>query len=196
MRTSALALTGEESQEAPRNSHGDWTFLRQHEWVPEVPVITQKEPHACCRNSRQTRIFSPQCEMRLFSAAASGQKSHLPSGASKASLTPLRQLKKFHDIPVSTREEHRGSRHNSRRAPVFPPHLEMRVHFLASSRKESRCSHRTSRGDGLNFKLERNSRGNATIPKDPDVPIHSRYTWFPCTDSTVIEHQLKTRWHV
>ena len=31
------------------------------------------------------------------------------------------------------------------------------------------------------------SRGSpeVTIPKDPDVPIHSRYIWFPCTDSTV-----------
>ena len=39
------------------------------------------------------------------------------------SLTPLMQLKKFPDIPVSTREEHRVSRHNSRRAPFCPPHL-------------------------------------------------------------------------
>ena len=38
---------------------------------------------------------------------------------------------------------------------------------------------------GLNLKVEMNSRGRATIPKDPHVPIHSRYTWFPCTDSTV-----------
>ena len=35
------------------------------------------------------------------------------------------------------------------------------------------------------MKLERNSRGRATIPKNPDVPTHSRYTCFPCTDSTV-----------
>ena len=37
-------------------------------------------------------------------------------------LTPLRQLKKFPDIPVCTREEHRGSRHNSGRALVLPLH--------------------------------------------------------------------------
>ena len=43
----------------------------------------------------------------------------------------------------------------------------------------------TSRGGGLNLIIERNSRGHATIPKDPDVPVHSRYTWFPVTDSTV-----------
>ena len=44
MRPEAPALTGEESREAPRNSHGDLTFLRQHEWVPEVPVETREEP--------------------------------------------------------------------------------------------------------------------------------------------------------
>ena len=72
--------------------------------------------------------------MRLFSAAASGQKSHLPSGASKVSWTSLRQLKKFPDVPVSTREEHRGSRHNSRK-PVSPPPPERRVRFPALSGK-------------------------------------------------------------
>ena len=34
--------------------------------------------------------------------------------------------------------------------------------------------------------LERNSRGRASISKDPDVPMHSRYTSLPCTDSTVV----------
>ena len=33
--------------------------------------------------------------------------------------------------------------------------------------------------------VERNSRCRATIRKDPDVPIYSRYTVFPSTDSTV-----------
>ena len=34
MRTSALAVTAEESREAPHNLHGDWTSLRPHERVP------------------------------------------------------------------------------------------------------------------------------------------------------------------
>ena len=37
-------LTGEESREAPCNSHGDWTFLKQHKWVPDVPVVTREKP--------------------------------------------------------------------------------------------------------------------------------------------------------
>ena len=79
MRTSALAVTGEESQEAPGNSHGDWTLLRQHERVPELPVVTREEIYVSCRNLRKTRRFTPQREMRPFSTAASREKSHLPS---------------------------------------------------------------------------------------------------------------------
>ena len=44
MRTATPAVTGEKSQEAPSNSHGDWTFLRPHERVPEVPVVTREKP--------------------------------------------------------------------------------------------------------------------------------------------------------
>ena len=108
--------------------------------------------------------------MRTFSALVYREKSHLPSWASNGSLTPLRQPKKFPDIPVSTRKEHRGSRHNSRRAPVFPSHPERRVHFPASSGKESLNSHRTSRGSGLNLTLE-DSRSRATISNDPNAPM-------------------------
>ena len=79
------------------------------------------------------------------------------------------QLKKFSDILVYTREEHRGSRHNSRRAPFPTPQLEMRVPLPASSGKDSRHSRRISRGGTLNMKVKRNSRGRATIPKDPEM---------------------------
>ena len=48
--------------------------------------------------------------MRPISAEASRGYSHLNSGTSKGSFTPLLQLKKFPDIPVSTREEARESR--------------------------------------------------------------------------------------
>ena len=52
--------------------------------------------------------------MRPISAEPSRGYSHLTSGTSKGSFTPLLQLKKFPDIPVSTREE----------ARVSSPHLE------------------------------------------------------------------------
>ena len=91
-------------------------------------------------------------------------------------LDTLEATQMFTNIPISTSEEHRRSSHNSRRAPFFTPHLEMKVHFPASSGKESQHSSHTSGGGGLNVNLERNSSGCATIPKDPDVPIHSIYT--------------------
>ena len=71
MRTLAPAAAGEESLEAPRDSHGDLTFLRQHERIPEVPVVTPEEHQVSCHSSRKTRKFSPQCEMKLFSTAVS-----------------------------------------------------------------------------------------------------------------------------
>ena len=77
MRTSAPEATAEESREAPRNLPGDWTFLRPHKRLPEVPVITPEEPQVCWRNLTKTRRFSPQSEMRPFSAVASREKSHL-----------------------------------------------------------------------------------------------------------------------
>ena len=48
--------------------------------------------------------------MRPISAEASRDYTHLSSGTTKGSFTPLLQLKKFPDIPVSTREEARESR--------------------------------------------------------------------------------------
>ena len=117
------APNGEVSQEAARNSHADCTFLRPHQRLPDVPIVTREELQVSCRNLKKTRRFSLQHKMRLFSTVASREISHLPFCVSKGSLTPLRQLKKFNDIPLCTREEHQGSRLNSKRAPVFPPHL-------------------------------------------------------------------------
>ena len=103
---------GEESREAPRNSNGAWTFLRQHEQAPEVPVAIQHVPRVSCHNSRKPWRFFPPCEMRPFPLK------HWQS------LTPFMQLRKFSDILVSTREEHRVSHHHSRRSLFPSPHLE------------------------------------------------------------------------
>ena len=99
----------------------------------------------------------------------------------------MKQLKKFPDIHFPMQEEHRGSRHNSRRAPFSPPHLKMKAHFPASSGNESQRSRRTSRGGGLNLKVDRNPSVCATIPNNPEVPVHSRYAKFPCTYLTVTQ---------
>ena len=84
--------------------------------------------------------------MRPISAEASRGYLHLTSGTSKGSITPLLQLKKFPDIPVSTREEARESRPHpeeprfrllareegsfpfvvGKEFPAFPSHLKRR----------------------------------------------------------------------
>ena len=92
------------------------------------------------------------------------------------------QLKKFPDIPVSTREEARESRPHpeeprfrrlvreegsfpcvvGKESPAFPSHLKRRR------------SHR---------KGERNPRVVPHSQSPPDVSVHSRETCFPCTAS-------------
>ena len=112
--------TGEESLHAACNSERDLTSWRQRKWVPEVPGATREEPQVSRRNSRKTRGFSPQCEMRPFSRAVSREEYQVPSCNAKVYLTPFMQLRKSPEIPVPTREENRLSRYNSRR-PTFSP---------------------------------------------------------------------------
>ena len=104
--------------------------------------------------------------MRPISAEASPGKSHLTSGTSKGSFTPLLQLKKFPDIPVSPREE----------AIEFCPHPEEPCFRLQAREegsfpcvvgKESRRSRHISRGGTLHSKGERNPRVLPPFPESP-----------------------------
>ena len=85
-------------------------------------------------------------------------------------------------IPFPTKQRKGPS---SRDEEVTGSLLELWLNHRFSSRvetgmssliKESRSYRLSSRGGGLNLKLKRNSRGRATIPKDPKVPVHSSYT--------------------
>ena len=93
------------------------------------------------------------------------------------------QLKKFPDIPISTREE----------AREFCKHIEEpRFRLLAREAgsypcvvgKNSQRSCRISRGGTLHRKRERNSGSCHHSQSPPDVSVHSRETCFPCTAST------------
>ena len=93
------------------------------------------------------------------------------------------QLKKFPDIPVSTREEARESRPH----PDVPRSgllARRRDQFPACSGKNSRRFRRISRGGTL----DRKGRGTPGCchhsQSPPDVSVHSRETCFPCTAST------------
>ena len=123
----------------PSNSHGDWPFLRPPKGVPELPIESREH----LPQLDKSRRFSPPGGMRPISSEVSGGSSHLTSGNSKGSLL---QLKKFPNIPVSTREEARGSRplpeeprfrlaagHEGsfpclvgKEVPAFPSHLKRR----------------------------------------------------------------------
>ena len=126
----------------PRNSHGDWPFLRPPEWVPEVPV--------------ESRENQPQLEKIQEVLPSRQDAAHFRRGVSRLItpnlrnfqrvFTPLLQLKKFPDIPESTREEARESRPHPEQPrfrlvvrdegsfpcmfwkefPAFPSHLKRR----------------------------------------------------------------------
>ena len=121
--------------------------------------------------------------MRPFSAETPRGKSHLNSGTSKGSFTPLLQLQKFPDIPVSTREEAREPSPHSDE-PCFRLLAREEGSFPCVSGKNSRRYRRMSRGGALNSKGDRNSRSCHDSQSPPDVSVHSRETCFPCTAST------------
>ena len=106
--------------------------------------------------------------MRPISAEASQGYSHLTSGTSKGSFTPLLQLKMFPEIPVSTREEVRESRPHpeeprfhllAREVGSFPCVLGKEFPAFPSHLKR-RCSPQERRE-----KLQ----GRATIPRVPQM---------------------------
>ena len=121
--------------------------------------------------------------MRPNSAEASRGLSHLNSGTYKGSFTPLFQLNKFPDIPVSTREEARefpplpkesGFRLIAREAGSFP--CVVGKEFLAFPSHLKRRRSQQEEREKPQFR--------ATIPRDPQMSVHSRGTCFPCTAST------------
>ena len=105
--------------------------------------------------------------MRPISAEATQGLSHLTSGTSKGSFTSLLQLKKFPDIPVSTREE-------AREACPHPEEPRFRLlareegSFPCVGGKNSPRSCRISRGGALQERREE-IQGRATIPRVPQM---------------------------
>ena len=121
--------------------------------------------------------------MRPISAEASRGYSHLNSGTSKGSFTPFLQLKKFPDIPVSTREEARESRPHPD-VPRSGLQARWRDQFPAWSGKNSRRSRRISSGGALHRKCERNSRVVPPFPESPRCLSPFQGNRFSCTAST------------
>ena len=120
----------------------------------------------------------------------------MTSGASKGSFTPLLQLKKFPDIPVSTGEEARESR---------PHPEEHRFRLLAREEGSFPCvvgkefpaipSHLKRRA--LHRKGERNSRVVPPFPESPRClsPFQGKLFSLHCLNFQA-EDRLTLRWHV
>ncbi|KAI4572641.1 hypothetical protein MJT46_005709 [Ovis ammon polii x Ovis aries] len=107
----------------PRNSHGDWPFLRPLERFPEVPVPRIDSHHVCTwdspveslvgkppgKDSRENHIsFDPRGGLR-DTAATALEESASACPHSRRGLTPLGILQKYPKIHVSTGEESSGS---------------------------------------------------------------------------------------
>ena len=88
------------------------------------------------------------------------------------------QLKKFHDIPDSTREEARESRPHPEE-PRFSPLALEEGSFPCVVGKEFPAFCRISRGGALHRKGERNSRVVPPFPESPRCSVHNRETSFP-----------------
>ena len=106
------------------------------------------------------------------------------------------QLKKFPDIPVSTRVEARSPTHIDS-SPVSASYLERRDPFPACSGKNSRRSRRISRGGALHRNGERNSRVMPPFPESPRClsPFQGNLFSLHCVDFQA-EDRLTPRWHM
>ena len=99
------------------------------------------------------------------------------------SFTPLLQLKKFSNIPVSTREEARESRPHPEE-PRFRLLARKEESFPCVFGKESRHSRRISRGGALQRKGEGNSRVVPPFPESPRClsPFQGNHFSLHCLD--------------
>ena len=106
------------------------------------------------------------------------------------------QLKKFPDIPDSTREEARESRPHPEE-PFSSSEPDRRDPFPACSEKNSRRSRHISRGGALYRKGERNSSFVPPFPENPRYlsPFQGNLFSLHCLDFQA-EDRLKPRWHV
>ena len=106
------------------------------------------------------------------------------------------QLKKFPDIPVSTREEARESRPYPEE-PLFSLIARDEGSFHCVSGKNSRGSRRISRGGALHRKGERNSRVVPPFPESPRYisPLQGNLFSLDCLDFQAAD-LVTLQWHV
>ena len=134
--------------------------------------------------------------MRPISAEATRGYSHLNSGTSKGSFTPLLQLNKFSNIPVSTQEEARESRPHPEE-PRFGLLAREEVSFTCVVGKEFPAfpSHLKRRRSPQ--ERQKNSRVLPPFPEAPRClsPLQGNLFSLLCLDFQA-EDRFTPRWHV
>ena len=120
--------------------------------------------------------------MRPISAEASRGYSHLNSGTSKGSFTPLLQLKRFPTYP-SPLERNHESPAQSRGAPFPPPSSRGGILSLRVGERITRVPV-ASQEEALSTGKGRGTPGSCNHSQSPpDVSVHFRENCFPCTAS-------------
>ena len=141
-------------------------------------------------------MVSPPGQMSPISSEASRGYSHLTSGTSKGSFTPLLQLKKFPDIHVSTRQEEREF-HPHPEEPSFPLRAQEEGSFPCVVGKDFPAfpSHLKRRRSPEKWREE--LQGRATFPESPRClsPFQGKLFSLHCRDFQA-EDRLTPRWHV
>ena len=125
MRNSVPAAIAEESEEAPHNSHGDWTFLRPHELV--------LGPH---RNSRGTLSFLPQHEKNQEILPSTRDEAIFRCGISREIPPSLLSLERILDTLEAIQEVPQHTLLHSRRKLKVLPKLKKSPCFPSSSQDE------------------------------------------------------------
>lgn len=138
VRPHAPAPAGEESKEALYNLNGAWTFLRQHEWAPEVPITTQHIIAFPVPTPKNPKDSPSTREMRPFPLKRHQRNPNFPSCASKGCLMPFVSLKKLPDIQVSTREEYQVSA-TTQEEPHFPLLISRRLDSFRQHKGNQSC---------------------------------------------------------
>ena len=134
--------------------------------------------------------------MRPIFAEAYLGLSHLTSGTSKGSFTSLLQLKKFPNIPVSTREEARESRpHPEEPRRCLLPREEGSFPCVVGKEFPAYPSHLKRRRSPQERREE--LQGRATIARAPRClsPFQGNLLSLQCLGFHA-EYQLTPRWHV
>ncbi|KAI4552932.1 hypothetical protein MJG53_000107 [Ovis ammon polii x Ovis aries] len=175
------------------------------ERIPGFPLSPQEEAlstgkargtPASCHHSKSPPDVSVHSRGTCFPCTALTFKPRIDSNHVCTSFTPLLQLKKLPDIPVSTLEEARGS-HPHPEEPRFRLEDRDEGHFAALSGTNSRLSPLTSRGGALHRKGERNSSVVPPFQESPRClsPFQRNLFSLHCLDVQA-EDRLQPRVHV